>query len=149
MLTLPTAMPLRDDLMVQQQLPATDLWVRAWQHMVAVIMLNQTGRRPVKMVLPVFLHLWPVPGLFLMADQDQVRQILTPLGMYNVRSNRLRRIYERCIDVMYKHLMEAYQPDRIRLEIEFRPRGGISSRMTVDSDWGHLGGTDQLWQHHR
>ena len=57
--------------------------------------------------------------------------------------------YERCIDVMYKHLMEAYEPDRIRLEIEFRPRGGISSRMTVDSDWGHLGGTDQLWQHHR
>ena len=57
--------------------------------------------------------------------------------------------YERCIDVMYKHLMTAYEPDRIRLEIEFRPRGGISSRMTVDSDWGHLGGTDKLWQHHR
>lgn len=57
--------------------------------------------------------------------------------------------YERCIDVMYKHLMTAYEPDRIRLEIEFRPRGGISSKMTVDSDWGHLGGTDQLWQHHK
>jgi 7-cyano-7-deazaguanine reductase len=57
--------------------------------------------------------------------------------------------YERAIDVMYKHLMSAYEPDRIRIEIEFRPRGGISSRMTVDSDWGHLGGTDTLWQHHK
>jgi 7-cyano-7-deazaguanine reductase len=57
--------------------------------------------------------------------------------------------YERCIDVMYKHLMFVYQPERIRIEIEFRPRGGISSKMTVDSDWGHLGGTDQRWPHHR
>lgn len=57
--------------------------------------------------------------------------------------------YERCIDVMYKDLMKAYEPARLRIEMEFRPRGGISSKMTVDSDWGHLGGTDTLWQHHR
>jgi hypothetical protein len=38
--------PLRDDLMVQQQLPAgRDTSVGIWQHMVAVIMLNQTGRK--------------------------------------------------------------------------------------------------------
>lgn len=57
--------------------------------------------------------------------------------------------YERCLDVFYKHMMTAYIPDRLRIEIEFRPRGGISSKLTVDSDWGHLGGTDQLWQHHK
>ena len=57
--------------------------------------------------------------------------------------------YERCLDVMYRHLMEVYQPDRVRIEIEFRPRGGISSTLTVDSDWGHLGGSDSVWQHHR
>ena len=57
--------------------------------------------------------------------------------------------YERAIDVMYNHLMETYDPFRLRLEIEFRPRGGISSTMTADSDWGHLGGSDQLWQHHK
>ena len=57
--------------------------------------------------------------------------------------------YERALDVMYKDLVKAYDPDRIRIEIEFRPRGGISSRMTVDSDWGHLGGSDTLWQHNK
>jgi 7-cyano-7-deazaguanine reductase len=57
--------------------------------------------------------------------------------------------YERCIAVMYQDLMTAYEPSRIRLEIEFRPRGGISSRMTADSDWGHLGGTDRAWQYHK
>lgn len=57
--------------------------------------------------------------------------------------------YERCIDVMYKHLLETYRPSRIRIEIQFRPRGGISSKMTADSDWGHLGGSDKNWQHHK
>lgn len=57
--------------------------------------------------------------------------------------------YERCLDVMYKHLMTTYEPDRLRMEIAFRPRGGISSTLTADSDWGHLGGSDTLWQHHR
>jgi len=57
--------------------------------------------------------------------------------------------YERCLDVFYKHMMASYAPDRLRIEIEFRPRGGISSTLTVDSDWGHLGGTDKLWQHHK
>jgi 7-cyano-7-deazaguanine reductase len=57
--------------------------------------------------------------------------------------------YERCIDVLYKHLMQAYQPVRLRIQIDFRPRGGISSCMTADSDWGHLGGTDTLWQNHK
>jgi 7-cyano-7-deazaguanine reductase len=57
--------------------------------------------------------------------------------------------YERCIDVLYKHLMQVYQPVRLRIQIDFRPRGGISSCMTADSDWGHLGGTDKLWQDHK
>ena len=44
--------PLRDDLMVQQQLPAGLEGANArWQHMTAVIMLNQTGRKPVKTCL--------------------------------------------------------------------------------------------------
>lgn len=56
--------------------------------------------------------------------------------------------YERCLSVMYGHMMEVYTPDRIRIEIDFRPRGGISSKMTADSDWGHLGGSDKAWPHH-
>ena len=56
--------------------------------------------------------------------------------------------YERCLDMLYKHIKEIYQPMRVRIEIGFRPRGGISSKLVVDSDWGHLGGTDKLWQSH-
>ena len=90
--------PLRDDLMVQQQLPA-GTHVRggrdispmgAWQHMVAVIMLNQTGRKPVKWVLPRFLHQWPAPLNFLWAQEDAVKSVIWPLGLMNVRYKRLK-----------------------------------------------------------
>lgn len=85
-------LPLRDDLMVQQQLPATNEWIRRWQHMVAVIMLNQTGRKPVKTVLPMFLERWSSPLEFLMAQEDDVRDVIWSLGMVNVRLKRLRRM---------------------------------------------------------
>jgi endonuclease III len=60
--------------------------------MVAVIMLNQTGRKPVKTVLPEFLSRWPKPSVFLQADADEVRSVIQSLGMVNVRSQRLIRM---------------------------------------------------------
>ena len=88
--------PLRDDLMVQQQLPAqlSTPKIRAWQHMVAVIMLNQTGRKPVKTVLPTFLDRWADPVGFISSTPDQVKEVIWGLGMVNVREKRLRRMTE-------------------------------------------------------
>lgn len=85
---------MRDDLMVQQQLPAEVEWVRRWQHMVAVIMLNQTGRKAVKYVLPVFLNRWYQTSDFLQAKEQEVKDIIWPLGMMNIRYQRLRRMSE-------------------------------------------------------
>ena len=84
--------PLKDELMVQQQLPASDRREWAWQHMVAVIMLNQTGRKAVKYVLPLFLDRWPTPEEFLWTIEEEVKEVIWPLGMYNVRFNRLKRM---------------------------------------------------------
>ena len=87
-----TVTPLRDDLMVQEQLPATNLFIRGWQHMVAVIMLNQTGRKPVKQVLPLFLSKWDTPTDFAIAPEQAVKDVIWSLGMMNVRYTRLRRM---------------------------------------------------------
>ena len=84
--------PLRDDLMVQEQLPAENLYVRAWQHMVAVIMLNQTGRKSVKQVLPLFLSKWSTPTDFVIAPEQAVKDVIWSLGMMNVRYTRLVRM---------------------------------------------------------
>ncbi len=78
--------PLRDDLMVQQQIS------NSWEHMVGVIMLNQTGRKPVKTVLPKFLDMWPTPNEFLSAHHMTVKKVIQPLGMTNVRYKRLRQM---------------------------------------------------------
>ena len=60
--------------------------------MVAVIMLNQTGRRPVKTVLPIFLHHWPNCLDFALADVQDVRNVIWPLGLVSVRLQRLQRM---------------------------------------------------------
>ena len=78
--------PLRDDLMVQQQIN------NSWEHMVGVIMLNQTGRKPVKTALPEFLYWFPTPYTLINADEEFVKTILRPLGMSNVRYKRLVRM---------------------------------------------------------
>ena len=78
--------PLRDDLMVQQQIK------NSWEHMVGVIMLNQTGRKPVKTCLPEFLYWFPTALALLHADEQFVKSIIQPLGMVNVRYNRLIRM---------------------------------------------------------
>ena len=50
--------------------------------------------------------------------------------------------YERIINVIYDDMMSVYEPSRLRLVLECNPRGGISSKLTVDSDWGIRGGND-------
>lgn len=80
--------PLRDDLMVQQQVHTR------WQHMVGVIMLNQTGRKPVKTVLPEFLSRWPDAVSYLDSSPADVVEVIRPLGFYNRREKTIRRMSE-------------------------------------------------------
>jgi len=77
---------MRDDLMVQQQVES------AWQHMVGVICLNQTGRKKVKKVLPEFFKKFPTAIHLLKADRDTISEMLKDLGMKNVRAYRIWRM---------------------------------------------------------
>jgi 7-cyano-7-deazaguanine reductase len=56
--------------------------------------------------------------------------------------------YERLANVMYEDLMNVYDPIRLRLMMRLRPRGGISSCLTIDSDWSIRGGKEEFqdWQ---
>jgi 7-cyano-7-deazaguanine reductase len=38
--------------------------------------------------------------------------------------------------------MEIYDPVRLRLVMVCNPRGGISSKLTIDSDWSIRGGSE-------
>jgi len=51
--------------------------------------------------------------------------------------------YERLINVVYDDLIETYNAKRLRIVMEFNTRGGISSKLTIDSDWKDRGGNDE------
>ena len=78
--------------MVQQQIDGP------WQHMVGVIMLNLTGRKQVKKVLPNFLARWPNPESLLHATSRQIEKVIEPLGMKKARAERLYRMSEQFLD---------------------------------------------------
>jgi 7-cyano-7-deazaguanine reductase len=52
--------------------------------------------------------------------------------------------YERIINVIYDDLIKVYDPARLRIVIVCNPRGGISSKLTIDSDWSIRGGQDSF-----
>lgn len=56
--------------------------------------------------------------------------------------------YERVINVIFDDLMNVYNPSRLRIVLICNPRGGISSKLTVDSDWKIRGGDEVFkdWQ---
>jgi len=51
--------------------------------------------------------------------------------------------YERLINVLYDDIKKVYNPKRLRIVLDCNPRGGISSRLTQDSDWNLLGGNEE------
>ena len=74
--------------MVQQQVKSI------WQHMVAVICLNQTGRKKVKKILPGFFQRYETAFDLLQSDKDTIADMLENLGMKNVRAHRIWRMSE-------------------------------------------------------
>ncbi len=69
---------------------------------------------------------------------------LKSLKQYAYHLRNITVSYERLINIFYDHLMEAYDPDRLRIMMVCNPRGGISSKLTIDSDWAARGGKDKF-----
>lgn len=74
---------------------------------------------------------------------------LRSLKQYVFQLRNITVSYERLINIFYDHLIETYKPDRLRIVLNCNPRGGISSRLTIDSDWKVRGGEEKYkdWVH--
>ena len=83
---------MKDELMVQQQVD------NVWQHMVGVICLNLTNRKQVKAVLPKFFAKWSTHDSLVHATRREIEEVIEPLGMKHVRSERLYRMSEQFKD---------------------------------------------------
>jgi len=69
---------------------------------------------------------------------------LKSLKIYKDSYREVLASYERIANVMFEDLIEVYNPRRLRLVLNLRARGGISSSITIDSDWAIRGGTEQF-----
>ena len=68
---------------------------------------------------------------------------LKSLKKYMYQLREIVVSYERLINIIYDQLIEVYQPERLRIVMICNPRGGISSKLTIDSDWKVRGGEDK------
>lgn len=62
--------------------------------------------------------------------------------LYQFRTKVLS--YERLINVMYDDLMTFYKPYRLRTILKIQTRGGLRSRLVIDSDWEIRGGQEKF-----
>ncbi|MBN2613837.1 MAG: hypothetical protein JXB00_19930 [Bacteroidales bacterium] len=68
---------------------------------------------------------------------------LKSLKLYIYQLRDIVVSYERLVNIIYSHMMEIYAPDRLRMVMICNPRGGISSKLTIDSDWKVRGGEEK------
>ena len=80
-----------DNLMVQEQIRGPH---KKWKHMVAVMCLNLTYRKHVKIILPKLFKRYPSPMAYLRGRLSTQQNMLKPLGMWEVRSKRIRKMTE-------------------------------------------------------
>lgn len=52
--------------------------------------------------------------------------------------------YERLANVVFDDISQVYSPHRLHIVFTFRPRGGIASKICIDSAWKVRGGTKDL-----
>lgn len=83
-----------------------DLFPDEWKCLVACLMLNCTARKQVEKVIPTFFKKWPNPLSFLSASQDDVADLISPLGFRNRRTQRLFEMTEAYSKREWKHVSE-------------------------------------------
>lgn len=69
---------------------------------------------------------------------------LKSLKLYAFHLRDIVVSYERLINIFYDHLMEVYEPERLRISMVCNPRGGISAKLAIDSDWAVRGGNERF-----
>ena len=83
-----------------------------------------------------------VANIIFYPDQSVIELKSLKQYFYQFRDTRIS--YERIINTIYDDLMDVYSPKRIRMVMEFNVRGGISSKLTIDSDWKVRGGKEEF-----
>jgi len=91
-----------------------------WKMLACCIMLNLTGRKQLDGIVKEFFEKYPDPISLLEADDEDIKNIIKPLGMYNKRTMTLKRfsrefISENWVDAKDLHGIGKYGSDSDRI----------------------------------
>jgi len=70
------------------------------------MMLNCTTRKQVERILPEFRRRWPTPQAFAASSEDEVRELIRPLGFANRRTVALKKMTAAYLAGDWKHASE-------------------------------------------
>jgi len=107
---------------------------------------NKTYEVKIKQPELTFLGVYDQPdfaSLYILFYPDDKIIELKSLKTYLQQYRNIVISYERLVNVLYDDILSKYKPKRLRIVLDCNPRGGISSRLTQDSDWKSLGGKEE------
>eukprot|EP00775_Hariotina_reticulata_P002680 gene2680-2981_t len=78
-----------------------ELWQEPWRLLLGCMLLNKTSGKQVRSVFWRLLQLCPTPEAAVTADVDDIRAIITPLGLHNKRAVAVQRF---SYDFIHKEL---------------------------------------------
>ena len=82
-----------------------------WKVLVCCILLNLTTHRQVRKVLPTLFKRYPAPDFMVLADEENLRQLLLPLGLSNKRAKTLIRFSREYLIADWNN---SHRPTRLR-----------------------------------
>lgn len=79
-----------------------------WKMLIGCIMLNQTSNKNVRQVIYDFFDRWPTPQSVINANPEDIRDLIRPLGFYNIRTGRIQRFSLEYIEKRFINASELY-----------------------------------------
>lgn len=82
------------------------LWPNEWRCLVTCMLLNCTSRKQVEKIVDTFFEKWPNPNSFLDANEQEVFNLISPLGFKNKRTQNLFKMTKMYSMGDWKHVSE-------------------------------------------
>jgi methyl-CpG-binding domain protein 4 len=79
-----------------------------FQLLIGCIMLNQTSNKHVRKVIYEFFRRWPSPQSVIDADDTEIRDLIRPLGFYNIRTARIKKFSHEYINKKFTKAKELH-----------------------------------------
>ena len=67
-------------------------WPDDWKILIVCLLLNQTSRKQVEPIIESFFGKWPDAKSASTADEDEMREVVRCLGMYNRRVKTIKQM---------------------------------------------------------